>query len=303
MYKTTVQDNTMVRNKGRVSQSIDPLQRMFTGDFLQRLGRFLFVRRLYSFFKITQQSFINFDVQAKLKDGDRWVLSDSSINAHTEEVDADGVSFGLRLPDSMVKEILEHALHTPCIEPGYDRPFLIGELDRDYRLPDGHRVIRGLVQNPMECLAIKTLAKDPFLLQLATAYLGYYPDEITCHLTWSVVCDFPEEEVKKSYPPSNFHYDIAGFNFATAYFYITPVLDEFSGPHLMITGSHKRKPLSMLWKSGRQSDGEVYAYYGADNLLEIKGPAGFGFFQDPSCIHKVKVPTRQNRLLFQIRYS
>ena len=89
----------------------------------------------------------------------------------------------------------------------------------------------------------------------------------------------------------------------TACFYITPVLDEFSGPHLTIKGSHKRKPLWMLLKSGRLSDEKVYAYYGKDNEIEIKGKAGFGFFEDPSCFHKVKVPTSQNRLLLQIRYS
>ncbi|MDJ0705454.1 MAG: hypothetical protein QNJ46_19415 [Leptolyngbyaceae cyanobacterium MO_188.B28] len=177
------------------------------------------------------------------------------------------------------------------------------ELDHNNCLPDGHQVFRALVNDTNQCSAVNVVAQDALLLRIASTYLRYHPTKITCHLTWSLASNLTKGEVQNQYPASNFHYDIAGYNFATAYFYITPVLDEDSGTHVMIRGSHKRKPIWMLLKSGRHSDESVYAYYGKSDEIQIQGKAGFGFFQDPSCIHKVKAPTSQNRLLLQIRYS
>ncbi|QSJ17953.1 hypothetical protein JYQ62_03585 [Nostoc sp. UHCC 0702] len=154
-----------------------------------------------------------------------------------------------------------------------------------------------------KCQAINLIAQDSRLVQIASTYLRYYPTKITSHLTWSIVSNLTEDEMKKCYPATNFHYDIAGYNFATVSFYITSVLDESSGCHIMIKGSHQKKPVWMLLKSGRHSDETVYTYYGKENEIQITGKAGFGFFQDPSCFHKVKPPTSQNRLLLQIRYS
>ena len=59
----------------------------------------------------------------------------------------------------------------------------------------------------------------------------------------------------------------------------------------------------MTLAAGRQSDKAVLNYYGQDNQLIIEGESGFGFVQDPSCIHRVISPVKADRLLLQIRYS
>jgi hypothetical protein len=162
-------------------------------------------------------------------------------------------------------------------------------------------VLRGLVSQVERCSAIAQIEQDPLLLQIVQSYLGYYPTRITRHLTWSVVSDLPERG-QSIYPPTTFHYDIAGFNFMTTYFYITDV-DVESGPHVMIKRSHVNKPLWMTLSSGRHSDAAVYGHYGKDKELVIEGKPGFGFMQDPSCMHKVLPPIKANRLLLQLRYS
>ena len=299
----SIEDEKMIRLKGRLSPSSSPLRRLFKGDFSQRLSRFLFFRRAYSFLKNIQQTLKFSDYKDFLITGCTHVLSESTIDKVVKEVNESSVSFGLYLADPMVEEIFRFAACKPCMEPGYSKNFLMDELDQNNCLRDGHQVFRALVNDPNHCSAVNAIAQDSLLLQIASTYLRYYPTQITCHLTWSLASIFSESEVQKQYPASNFHYDIAGYNFATAYFYITPVLEESSGPHVMIKGSHKRKPLWMLLKSGRHSNESVYAYYGKEDEVLIRGKAGFGFFQDPSCIHKVKAPTSQNRLLLQIRYS
>ncbi|MDF2388571.1 hypothetical protein JMG10_44540 [Nostoc ellipsosporum NOK] len=293
----------MIRLKGRLSQSPNSLKRLLTGDVTQRLARFLFVRKSYSYLTNLRQR-LNFSYYKDyLSTGVNCVVYNTSVDQLVKEVDKDTVCFGLHLPDAMVEEILDYAIHTACMEPGYHRTFLMSELDEYNCLPDGHHVIRALVDDLTKCQAINLIVQDSRLLQIASAYLRYYPTQITSHLTWSLVTNLTQEELKKCYPATNFHYDIAGYNFATVNFYITSVLNESSGCHIMIKGSHKKKPLWILLKSGRHSDETVYAYYGQENEIQITGKAGFGFFQDPSCFHKLKAPISQNRLLLQIRYS
>jgi hypothetical protein len=296
------QDQTIVGFNGRLSSPQNSPKKVLR-DLTQRFSRFLWFRKSYSLFRNLQQRFNIADYKDYLRTGCQCFFSNLPVDSFVKEVDKNAVAFGLQLPESIVEKILHYATCAPCTEPGYDKSFLINELDQHNYLPDGHRVTRAHVNDVTQCQAVNVIAQDSLLLQIASTYLHYYPTQVTCHLTWSIASNLTEDEVRASYPASNFHYDIAGYNFATTYSYITPVLDDYSGPHVMIKGSHKRKPLWMLLKSGRCCDEKVYAYYGKEDEIYIKGKAGFTFFQDPSCIHRVKAPTSQNRLLLQIRYS
>ena len=76
-----------------------------------------------------------------------------------------------------------------------------------------------------------------------------------------------------------------------------------SGAHVVVAGSHKSKSLRMKWASTRQPDRRVLGRYGVDKIVVLEGKAGFGFFEDPACFHKVLPPLKSNRLLLQLRYS
>jgi hypothetical protein len=281
----------------------------FTNDFhkrvgisyWQRLGRFYSFRKLYSIFQNQIQNFNSNAYKKRLQILDDSMFKDISVNNVVADIEQQSVFFGLQLPHYMVEEIYEFATHTLCTEPKHNDEFLEHDV-KNGRLKNGRYVMRGLVSNVMNCDAIRQLVHDPVLLDIVRQYLKYWPTLITQHLTWSFASDLPEAEIKKIYPPTNFHYDVAGFNFMTIYFYITDV-DVDSGPHIMIKNSQKRKPLRMLLASNRQFDEDVYSYYGKESELVITGKSGFGFIQDPSCIHKVKPTRTSNRLLLQIRYS
>lgn len=316
------QNKSMIRLKGRLSQSSNALKRLLKGEMTQRFARFRIVRKTYSFFRriiqhLSSNSDLNFNSNSHSNFSLKFNLTEPvncskseqivekvlPINQVIQEVDETAVSFAFQLSETIVQKIHQYALEAPCIEPGYDKLFKVADLDATNCLLDGHQALRALVEDLNECPEIDAIAQDPFLLEIAYQYLRYKPTQITCHLSWSLFSQFPDQEIKRRYPAANYHYDIAGYNFATSYFYITPVLDGESGPHMMIPGSHRKKPLRMLFTSGRQSDEAIYSYYGKDQEIEIQGEPGFGFFQDPSCFHKVKAPTRRNRLLLQVRYS
>jgi hypothetical protein len=270
--------------------------------YLQRLSRFYRFRQAYSICQNKLQSRNNYYYKNLLNIRHQSIFTDIDIQKIVAELNNGGVSFDLQLPNSMVAEIYNFARITPCSEPGFNDLFWADDV-KDGRLPKYDRyVMRGLVNNISNCQAIEKITHEPQILEIVHQYLKYWPRLITQHLTWSFASDLPESEIKKRYPPTNFHYDIAGYNFMTLYFYITDV-DVTSGPHIMIKDTHKQKPLHMLIASNCQTDEAMRNYYGEEQQIVITGKKGFGFVQDPSCFHKLKPPVTSNRLLLQIRYS
>ena len=268
---------------------------------LQRLSRFYSFRQAYSTLQNQLQSLNSAIDKTCLKNSGESIFTDIAVKKAVADLNDCGVGFDLQIPTNIVKEISEFARKTPCKEPGFNDEFFADDVESG-RLQGKRDVLRGLVNNLRDCAVIEAIAHDPQILAIVRQYLRYCPTSITQHLTWSFASDLPESAIKKIYPPTNFHYDIAGYNFMTLYFYITDV-DIDSGPHIMIKNSHKQKPLRMLLASNCQSDDAIFNHYGRESQLVITGNKGFGFVQDPSCFHKVKAPVSSNRLLLQIRYS
>ncbi|TVP61292.1 MAG: hypothetical protein EA343_14645 [Nodularia sp. (in: Bacteria)] len=270
--------------------------------YLQRLSRFYGFRQAYSLLQNKLQSLNPTVYKNCLKIRDQSIFTDIAVEKAVADMRDCGVAFDLQITPDLVKEIDDFARITPCKEPGFNDEFFADDVKNGRLQKCERRVMRGLVNNVRDCQAIKAIIHDPLLLEIVHQYLQYWPTMITQHLTWSFASDLPESEIQKSYPPTNFHYDIAGYNFMTSYFYITDV-DIDSGPHIMIKNSHKQKPLHMLLASNCQADDAMLDQYGRENQIVITGKKGFGFVQDPSCFHKVKAPVISNRLLLQIRYS
>lgn len=282
--------------------------RLQKGDFHHTLGRFHRFRVAYSqYVNVVQR--IRAWRYASEPDRERLNLSETSLfhdispTAIAQELQQEAVSFCLSLPHENVREIYRFACETPCWEPGFDGEFYAADVVEGH-LNGARQSFRGLVKNPHNCPQIKSLTQDPTLLEIVRSYLKYWPNKMTCHLSWSFAVDLPESEQKKRYPPLNCHYDVAGYNFMTAYFYITDV-DADHGAHVMIKKSHNHKPLSALFVPGAGTHlaKKVVDYYGTANKLVIEGKAGFGFVQDPSCFHWLLPPTEGRRLLLQIRYA
>lgn len=291
----------MVQTQLQQNHLGNDFQKRVKKQYLQRLSRFHGVRQAYSILQNQLQSLNPTVYQNRLEIRRQSIFTDIAVQKAVADLRDCGVAFDLQIPMNMVTEISEFASVNPCKEPGFNADFFADDVKNGH-LQSERYVMRGLVNNVRDCQAIEAIVHDPLLLEIVHEYLKYWPTLITQHLTWSFASDLPESEIKKSYPPTNFHYDIAGYNFMTAYFYITDV-DINSAPHIMIKQSHKYKPLYMLLASNCQADDAILNHYGRDKQIVITGKKGFGFVQDPSCFHKVKPPVTSNRLLLQIRYS
>lgn len=277
--------------------------RLSKGDFHHTLGRFSIVRKAYSLSCYSQQQFHPHFYRNRLNPRENSFFFGISPQVCAQNICETGVSFGLRLPVPQVEQVYKFACKTPCHEPGFSDEFYADDV-QDGQLKNGRYAFRGLVKHPQQCSVVTDLAQDPILLQIVRSYLKYWPSKLTYHLTWSFPLSLPVSEQKQLYPPLNYHYDVAGYNFMTAYFYITDI-DATSGAHVMIERSHNKKPLSTLFTScaAPQLAKQVIEHYGKESERIIEGKAGFGFVQDPSCFHKLLPPLKKRRLLLQIRYS
>lgn len=214
---------------------------------------------------------------------------------------SDGIWTGLRLPPRELAEIRQFATDAPCTRPDGGQPFRIGEVAQGHA-PDGRPLAIADIRAPLDCPAVARIARDPSLLAAVTRYLRFRPGRMRLRLFWSVRAELPDEVRRALGQTIDFHYDIEACNALYVYFYLTPTTRE-TGAHVMVRGSHRRKPLRMMLSRCFQPAGAVLACYGAENVLTVEGPAGFGFLEAPECFHLALAPARADRLVLQLRYS
>lgn len=268
---------------------------------IQKLGRFRSVRQTYSAW---QHRFQRHDVDFHRRrlqltaDSLFEELPAASISA---ELRQDGISVGMTLPQSVVQEVVEFATKQPCRQPGIDYSFFSREVHNGVT-HRGDSVDEGIVCDGDACSAIQRIARDPQLLSIVHAYLRYWPNQIQPRLRWNFCNERRTAPTSKEYAPSLYHYDVKGLNFMAAMFFLTPTTAN-CGAHVMIRKSHRRKPLEMLWHPGVQSDAAVERYFPQEDKYIVSGPAGYGFVEDISCLHRAAPACLQDRLILIVRYS
>ncbi len=99
--------------------------------------------------------------------------------------------------------------------------------------------------------------------------------------------------------PQNFHRDYNSINFFKLFVYLSEV-DELSGPHVYVKGSHKKDVFN---KIGRYQDKDVMNEFNEKNIISIKGPKYTMFMANTFGLHKGLPPRNNDRLLLCILYS
>jgi hypothetical protein len=214
-----------------------------------------------------------------------------------------GYYAGLRLPSQLVAELYDRAQNSACFtRPDDPERFLIGQV-RKGRSPRGKPVATADVDIDINaCAAMARVAGDPALIEAVQHHLGYRPRHVATRLYWSPRSPLSHRERRSNGQTIDYHYDIERANTLYVYFYLTDT-DRQGGPHVVVSGSHRPKSLRLKWRSTRQPEDIVLEHYGHDKVVVLEGKAGFGFFEDPACFHKVLPPQNSDRLMLQLRYS
>ena len=272
--------------------------RIYGLDFQYVLGRFKTVRVTYSGLR----RLIGSRTAATANNQSATLFPEINIDQVVQNIREQAVYTDLKLPADIVAEIRAFALSEPLhASHDPDGPnFHYSDVVRG-KIADGRLVAVSGVRDPSRCPAIRAVIDDPVLRTIVRRYLGYEPRRIMTLLSWSFASDLDDEQRRRLRHALDYHYDVGGFNFVYASFYITDT-DRNSGAHVMMKRSHNKKPLRMLLGSAKASEAAVRKQFGIENEITIEGPAGTGFIQDTSCYHRALPPTQRDRLMLAIRF-
>ncbi|WP_138498166.1 hypothetical protein [Nostoc sp. PA-18-2419] len=228
-------------------------------------------------------------------------FSDLNVNEIVNHLKTEGLCLGINLPPDVVKEIVDFAYSTACYgNRKTDMGFFYHQKEEAQAKSGKQFIIGSYFNTTLLCPAIKKLQNDPQLLAIAAAFLDAQPIHQGNLMWWSFSGD--TTFYQKSQAAQLFHYDIDDYRFLKFFFYLTDV-DDRSGPHVCVRGSHNKKKWSHLWLRKRETDEDIIDYYGFESLVKISGNAGFGFVEDPFCFHKGITPTIKDRLILQIEFA
>lgn len=273
--------------------------RLAKGDVHYALARFKTVRLAYGGMRRLRD-----DAQPRRQNETSTLFPDADVDHIVKGISQDAVYVGFNIPPHIIDEISAFARSEP-LHASYDpngATFRYSEVIRG-KAPDGRSVPIAGLREPTRCPAIKAIVDDPVLREVVRRYLGHEPREQMTILNWSFASDFSDEERRrlKNQNVLDYHYDVGGYNFVYANFYITDC-DRDSGAHVMMKRSHNHKPLRMLLGSASASEESVRKQYGIENEIIIEGPAGTGFVQDTSCYHRATPPKLRDRLMLALRF-
>lgn len=160
-------------------------------------------------------------------------------------------------------------------------------------LPQNIHVAEYATADIVTCPEVISIANHHELIGAAAAYLGCKPTISNLNIWWSFpAAGLPQEA-------ENYHRDVDDWRFVKFFVYLSDV-DDSSGPHCFVTGSHKT---SNFLKIRRISDSEVFRKFSRSSELKIGGKIGDGFLEDTFGLHKGQPPIGRNRLVLQVQYS
>lgn len=142
--------------------------------------------------------------------------------------------------------------------------------------------------------------KKSKIINLVESYFESKAYILDVNMWWSNVSDKID-----SYSAQDFHFDLDSIKFLKVFIYLKDVTEN-EGPHVYVEGSHKSftKPYDILKRGySRVSDDEISKYYDYKKIQKVIGKKGTIFIGDTKCFHKGLVPTKGNRLIFELTFS
>jgi hypothetical protein len=273
-------------------------------------GRFVWLRIFLIKFFYSFPKFRNLKIFFySAEDPEECSFVDEKINAKNllQDIDNQGYSSLFHIKDSYINKlknlIFESKKHDlQKIPELYKKKIfkLNNETQEDYftRLKSyGINRITGNIdlniQNPLS----EILFSKKFLF-LAKSYLGQGAMTVSA----SYFISFPNKNLNEIDKISNaqyFHWDNDFTKFLKLYIYLSDV-DLNSGPHVFVTGTHKRK--NFKHKLHRPySDNDIHSSY--SEVISFLGNKGSSFFVDSYGLHKGETVKKNNRIMLNIHYG
>jgi hypothetical protein len=167
-----------------------------------------------------------------------------------------------------------------------------GERVHHERVPPGCTMADYQLETVLNCPHVLAVANSDFLIRTATQYLGCLPTISTLRIWWS----FPGSGREYTH---SFHRDWDDWRCVKLFVYLTDV-DETSGPHHFVRGSHRTQP--ELFRRPYEAE-TLEKAFGRDAIRVVTGAAGTAFLENSIGIHAGPIPISQPRLVLQVGYT
>lgn len=149
----------------------------------------------------------------------------------------------------------------------------------------------------LECPDIRALVADPYIQDIAGAYLGCKPI-FTQLAAWRSLSDPRASDDDLSEAAQQFHYDCDWPAFVKFFIYLTDVGPE-NGPFTYVVGTHESK---RDWGDGRRDDAYIANAY-PDRIWPVTGTAGDLIIADTVGYHKGERVRKGERLMLQLEFA
>jgi hypothetical protein len=229
-----------------------------------------------------------------------------NIAAVVDTMNTCGYFQGFQLKPDLVRSLLEFAYSTPCYaNRKQELPFAIEDRETFAKTLSVPLLKAGYLNYHEDCKAFQDIKQDPYLVDIASQYLGHPAVYLRGELAW----DFPGQTswAEKVQNARVFHCDINDYKTIKFFFYLTAVTSA-EGAHIYIKGTHRQRGVYHQWigqSIASIPDETLVNHYGQDRVQVVTGPAGYGFVGDPYCLHKGTAPDgeQEARLLLQLEYG
>ena len=169
---------------------------------------------------------INWRHPSKGRQGDA-ILHAPECSAVLRSLETEGIAI---LPECLPEQVEEMNRFLS------DKPLVLRSGERVHHecVPPGCTIADYQLETVLNCPHILAVANSDFLIRTATQYLGCLPTISTLRIWWS----FPGSRRED---PHSFHRDRDDWRSLKFFVYLTEV-DETSGPHHFVRGSHRIQP-------------------------------------------------------------
>jgi hypothetical protein len=210
----------------------------------------------------------------------------SACSKALRSLETEGIAMLPQLPAEQVKAMTRFVS---------DKPVMLssGERVHRQRVPRGCVIADYPLETVLNCPHVLAVANSDHLIRTATQYLGCRPTISTLRMWWS----FPGSQSEVA--ASGFHRDRDDWRCLKLFVYLTDV-DETSGPHHFVRGSHRTRP-ELFWRTYEAATLEKS--FGRDAMCVVVGGAGTAFLEATIGLHAGPIPIRHPRLVLQVGYT
>jgi len=218
------------------------------------------------------------------------------------ELEKDGISQSIFLDKNTVSKIFDYIKDKPVFAL---RDPKFGYYLKDQKMMEkklGKEILLAQYNNMENSDIFSEIVNSTFLLSIAKQYLGPSVKKVGSILWWTFPSNVSEQDrIKHAH---FYHRDVDDYKFLKIFFYLTD-LKSGDGTHIFVKGTHK-PGYKEFFEEGlrvkRYSDEQIKYKY-SENIYEVLGNAGDGFFEDTFGFHKANTPIQTPRLAFEITYA